>query len=58
MWVEGTEMQLNRQMLEPQCNISSPIMTSQVVSKMQNLAHVVEIPPRRGRSCLSNDPLK
>ena len=32
--VEGTNMQLPRQMPEPQCNISCPSVTSQVVGKM------------------------
>ena len=32
--VEGTNTQLSRQMPELQCNISSPIVASQVVGKM------------------------
>ena len=38
--VEGTNMQLPRQMSEPQCNISSPTVASQVVGRSTKIQHI------------------
>ena len=54
MSVEGTIMQLPRQIIEPQCDISCPSKESQILGKTKKSAYLVETPTKRGRFHLSN----